>query len=447
MSAKASRRLRTALVVVLVLAALYGAYRYTLHRMVEAKLNEIRKQGYPVTLAEIDKWYPQPPPGENAAGLYEQAFSHLGDTGDGPLYSFLRWTLRPDAPVPTEIADQLSAYISTNKATSDLLRRIPHHASYRNPAELRIGSKAYQHRIYLLGRCVNLSTFEAILDVQNDRPDMAMDSLGASWNTAGSLGQETDWWAQQVRRTGLGFSVTVLERLLDKYSLRTNDLKRLSEELTDAESPESASYAVVSERCQVTDWILGARSGESLLDVLAAHPQRLDESRPVDLLVPIPGRLFPIYRLSGIIELDLLFYLKTERAYEEVARVPATERFVRLMRVAPNPNLVPKLYVVSYVLLPDPWSDIVAETRTLAWLRAANTGLAVESYRQTLGRLPDKLADLAPIYLNSIPTDPFNGQPLGYRKLAKGYVVYSVGEDGKDDGGDEKKDITFTVER
>jgi hypothetical protein len=57
MSAKASRRLRNALVVVLVLAALYTAYRYTLHRMVEAKLDEIRKQGYPVTLAELDKWY------------------------------------------------------------------------------------------------------------------------------------------------------------------------------------------------------------------------------------------------------------------------------------------------------------------------------------------------------------------------------------------------------
>jgi hypothetical protein len=31
--------------------------------------------------------------------------------------------------------------------------------------------------------------------------------------------------------------------------------------------------------------------------------------------------------------------------------------------------------------------------------------------------------------------------------LVKGYVIYSVCKDGKDDGGDEKKDITFTVER
>jgi hypothetical protein len=77
MSAKASRRLRNALFVVLVLAGLYAAYRYTLHRMVEAKLDEIRKQGYPVTLAELDKWYPQPQPGENAADIYTQAFAHF----------------------------------------------------------------------------------------------------------------------------------------------------------------------------------------------------------------------------------------------------------------------------------------------------------------------------------------------------------------------------------
>lgn len=57
MSARPSRRLRTMLVVVLALAAFYTAYRYTLHRMVEAKLDQIRQQGYPVTLAELDKWY------------------------------------------------------------------------------------------------------------------------------------------------------------------------------------------------------------------------------------------------------------------------------------------------------------------------------------------------------------------------------------------------------
>jgi len=54
--------------------------------------------------------------------------------------------------------------------------------------------------------------------------------------------------------------------------------------------------------------------------------------------------------------------------------------------------------------------------------------------------------------------DPFDGAPLRYRRLEKSYVIYSVGQDGHDDGGREKpadwnpadkttSDITFTVER
>ena len=58
--------------------------------------------------------------------------------------------------------------------------------------------------------------------------------------------------------------------------------------------------------------------------------------------------------------------------------------------------------------------------------------------------------------MEAIPEDPFDGRPLRYKKLEKGYVVYSIGPDGVDDGGLEKApadpdadppDITFTVER
>ena len=82
-----------------------------------------------------------------------------------------------------------------------------------------------------------------------------------------------------------------------------------------------------------------------------------------------------------------------------------------------------------------------------AHVDVCRTCLAIESYRAANAALPGSLVDLGTKFLKDQPTDPFDGQPLRYKKLAKGYVVYSVGEDGKDDGGDEKKDITFTVER
>ena len=80
-------------------------------------------------------------------------------------------------------------------------------------------------------------------------------------------------------------------------------------------------------------------------------------------------------------------------------------------------------------------------------------------YRLATGNLPDTLAELVPTYLDAVPKDPFDESELRYRKLESGFVVYSVGNDGKDDGGQERLpyrerkkgsstwDITFIVER
>jgi hypothetical protein len=73
-------------------------------------------------------------------------------------------------------------------------------------------------------------------------------------------------------------------------------------------------------------------------------------------------------------------------------------------------------------------------------------------------RLPQTLDELQVLLSMETSTDPFDGQPLRYHRLTKGYVVYSVGRDCHDDGGRQKPadwkssdkttyDITFTVER
>ena len=51
------------------------------------------------------------------------------------------------------------------------------------------------------------------------------------------------------------------------------------------------------------------------------------------------------------------------------------------------------------------------------------------------GMFPKALADLAPKYLKAVPTDRFSGKPLVYKRQGKGCIVYSLGENLKDDGG------------
>jgi hypothetical protein len=61
--------------------------------------------------------------------------------------------------------------------------------------------------------------------------------------------------------------------------------------------------------------------------------------------------------------------------------------------------------------------------------------LAVEHYRLTHNKWPEQLADLVPKFLTSIPLDVYDGQPLRYRRLSDGVVVYSIGPDRTDNGG------------
>ena len=65
--------------------------------------------------------------------------------------------------------------------------------------------------------------------------------------------------------------------------------------------------------------------------------------------------------------------------------------------------------------------------------------LAAQAYRRDHGEFPDSLQRLVPDYLASVPADPcdpFGGPVLYRRDEALQAVVWSVGDDGIDDGGD-----------
>jgi hypothetical protein len=63
--------------------------------------------------------------------------------------------------------------------------------------------------------------------------------------------------------------------------------------------------------------------------------------------------------------------------------------------------------------------------------------IAVKRYQLRHGHRPPSLEALVPEFLTVVPYDYMSGKALGYRLGTDGnYVLYSVGEDGKDDGGD-----------
>ncbi len=67
--------------------------------------------------------------------------------------------------------------------------------------------------------------------------------------------------------------------------------------------------------------------------------------------------------------------------------------------------------------------------------RNLHVAFAMAAFRADTGKYPAKLNDLVPKYLPAVPGDIFSGKPLIYKPSEKGYLFYSVGQNGKDDGG------------
>ncbi len=63
------------------------------------------------------------------------------------------------------------------------------------------------------------------------------------------------------------------------------------------------------------------------------------------------------------------------------------------------------------------------------------TALTLEYYLLRRGEYPEGLEELPSEFLIEPPLDPMDGQVMRYRKTANGYLLYSVGWDGVDDGG------------
>jgi len=82
-----------------------------------------------------------------------------------------------------------------------------------------------------------------------------------------------------------------------------------------------------------------------------------------------------------------------------------------------------------------------AHIRTCAWVRCLRVLNALQQRPATAENAPPKLADLGLPAEATI--DPFNGSPLHLRKAGDEWVIYSVGKDLIDDGGqlEDEKDI------
>ncbi len=153
-------------------------------------------------------------------------------------------------------------------------------------------------------------------------------------------------------------------------------------------------------------------------------PFNFDKSGPIDRRIARPFVLLDIPRGSQML-----------RRLAEAASLPPQEALRALKGIeSENEQATWWACWTRFSLTIRLWGfnrQILMQAR----LRVLRRGLELEIERQEQGRYPDSVETL----------DPITGTPLRY-KPAEGFL-YSVGEDGEDDGGDPEKDIVWRLRR
>ena len=88
-------------------------------------------------------------------------------------------------------------------------------------------------------------------------------------------------------------------------------------------------------------------------------------------------------------------------------------------------------FMLANILLPVYVQSEVKQAQNRAQASVVRSAACVLAYKQWHGAFPDTLNQA----MTDVPIDPFDGKPLRYRREGAGFVVYSVGETGKFDGG------------
>ena len=107
--------------------------------------------------------------------------------------------------------------------------------------------------------------------------------------------------------------------------------------------------------------------------------------------------------------------------------------------------------IAKLAILPGPlhfWGmDIRSEQKRQALERMTLLAFALAGYRADHHEYPKTLAELVPAYVDALPKDPFSDGELQYKSENGGYLLYSVGENGRDDGGRNENEYPAAEQR
>jgi hypothetical protein len=278
-----------------------------------------------------------------------------------------------------------------------------------------------------LREVLHLLHHDVMLLAQEGKSEEAMASCRAQLNTARAVGDEPLLLSMLLRFTGQAYTLESLERVLGQGEVSEASLGGMQLALAD----EAGQSLLVNA-------MRGERAGQRLI----YEAMKSGKLKPTEIAGKSASKKFDKL-------LDDWFPMRVMRHYPEffraqsewmaIVELPSPERLAKARELAAaskdwtNP--------LQRDFMPAIDNMARAESRLQALLRCAIVGVACERYRLQHKDWPTSLDALVQAkLLDAVPLDPFDGRPLRFLRTKAGVLVYSVGLDGVDNGGNDHRE-------
>lgn len=423
------------LVLLVVLAALVFAWRWRADNLaalarVKKEVARIEAAGQPITVPSLYAYHRVPPGTNDATALWLAALGsfdekQLGIDGQNlPFVGNLEGAALAPPGNPALLAASeafLKKYDPTREA---ILAAARHGGECRLPAKFEDGFSMLLPNVQKVRTLARLLALDIRTRTCRGDTAGAVESLEALYATSTVVDHELTLVGQLVKMAVEGVAFGETEQLLNDLELSDEQLARLE-----------ARLAALDVQAGLNTGLLGERA----MGYQAFH--HLDQIQEIPQLKGMgpSGQLARPADCEWYLQLFAEMIEASEQPFPEARRqAQAVERKLKAKAGAQNP-LEKMKYVVTLMILPATGAAFDATGRTLAARDTLRVAVAAERFRQKTGAFPTKVSDLVPAYLPAAPLDPFDGQPLRMKATATELIVWSVGKNGLDNGGQETK--------
>jgi hypothetical protein len=454
-----SRRLKVliALGIVLGVAIVVPVIRhYQLRFAVESYISELKAKGEPMELAQVIP--PPVPPDQNGAPYITNALADLESdsiavTNTPPA---MRMVAPGKAMVGWQQPDITDIQWATNtweelgreltRASNDLLsfRGLTNHPVLDFGLDYQKGFDLLFPYLMPLKRSVQWLSAAVLYDLHQGDPKDASSDVRAMLAIVKGETNERILISQLVRIALASISANATWEILQDPKASDSDLAQLQQDWQSLEFVSPLEQTMLFERVERSHEFQQIRESSEKFNklwgyfygpnaILASDSERSLLLRKWD---EIRWRWFWSYQ-------DESYGLQELQVVIEAARMAETNRSFQSAELFVNTNLTQLNRNQGSV---DGLRGIFSANASGAALRKAARiqtarnvvviAIALKRYELKHQQLPNTLDELIPEFLKSVPTDYMDGQPLRYRRNGDGtFLLYSVGENGQDDGG------------